>query len=173
VIVKCCTGHRRVFQGLHWSEQWALHPQIRMRCCLQRQRLNQWHFPLGSSQAVEMIDNYGTQCMSVQLVAAVYYKSKMLSLWNVPMGIAGYVQVCIRCCVQRQRLDQWHCCSQAVEMIDNYGTQLLGPGVRGRHRDIWRRLVHMELTALGVVYKWHKLAKDRLAWRKLIASVRT
>ena len=36
-----------------------------------------------------------------------------------------------------------------VEMIDSYRTRLLGPGVRGRHRDIWRTLVHMELTALG------------------------
>ena len=62
-----------------------------------RQRLDQWHFPLGSSQAVEMIDNYGTQLMSVQLDANVMnIKIKIrLWLWNVPMGIAGYVQVCI------------------------------------------------------------------------------
>ncbi len=66
VSVKCCTGHGRVFQGEHWSTQWALHPQIRIRCWLQRQRC--------CSQAVEMIDNHGTRYMSVQLVAAVYYK---------------------------------------------------------------------------------------------------
>jgi len=78
--------------------------------------------------------------------------------------------------VQRQQLEQWHFplgSSQAVEMIDNYGTQLLGPGVRGRHRDTTLEDMHKDLTALGVVYKWHKLAKDTLAWRKLIASVRT
>ena len=47
-------------------------------------------------------------------------------------------------------------------MMDNYTTQLLGPRVRGSHRDTWRTLVHKDLTALGVVYKWHELAKDRL-----------
>ncbi len=73
VSVKCCTGHGRVFQGEHWSTQWALHPQTRIRCWLQRQRLDQWHC---CSQAVEMIDNHGTQHMSVQLIAAVYYKVK-------------------------------------------------------------------------------------------------
>ncbi len=72
-----------------------------------------------------------------------------------------------------QQLDQWHCCSQTVETTDNHGTQLLGPGVRGRHRDTTLEDMHKDLTALGVVYKWHKLAKDTLAWRKLIASVRT
>ncbi len=28
VIVTCCTGHGRGCKGLHWSEPWALHPQI-------------------------------------------------------------------------------------------------------------------------------------------------
>jgi len=48
-----------------------------MRCCLQRQRLDQWRFPLGSSQAVEMIDNYVTQCMSAQLVVHVMNSFKI------------------------------------------------------------------------------------------------
>ena len=48
-------------------------------------------------------------------------------------GLTGCLKVCIEassgpcthigCCVQRQRLDQWHCSGQAVEMIHNHGTQ--------------------------------------------------
>jgi len=48
-------------------------------------------------------------------------------------GLIGCLKVCmeasngpcthIGCCVQRQRLDQWHCSGQAVEMIHNNGTQ--------------------------------------------------
>jgi len=93
VSVKCCTGHGRVFQGEHWSTQWALHPQIRIRCWLQRRRLDQWHC---CSQAVEMIDNHGTQYMSVQLVAAVYHKIKMLWLSHVALSMAGCFKVGIQ-----------------------------------------------------------------------------
>ncbi len=48
-------------------------------------------------------------------------------------GLTGCLKVCVEtssgpcthigCCVQRQRLDQWHCSGQAVEMIHNHGTQ--------------------------------------------------
>jgi len=65
---------------LHWAWQGVSRSSLKRAMSLastnphemfRRQRLDQWHFPLGSSQAVEMIDNYGTQLMSVQLVANV------------------------------------------------------------------------------------------------------
>jgi len=68
-----------------------------MQCCLQRQRLDQWHFPLGSSQAVEMIDNYGTQYTSVQLVAKVMNiikKGKKVVIVNCSIG-HGRVWTCL------------------------------------------------------------------------------
>ena len=30
-----------------------------------------------------------------------------------------------RCCVQGQQLDQWHCCSQIVEMTDIHESQCM------------------------------------------------
>ena len=42
VIVNCCIGHGRTFSDVYCSEWWALYPQIRIRCCVQRQRSAQW-----------------------------------------------------------------------------------------------------------------------------------
>lgn len=50
--------------------------------------------------------------------------------------------------------------------------QLIGPGVRGRPRESWRSNVCRDVTALKVA-SWYRIAQDRLAWRQLIASVRT
>ena len=50
--------------------------------------------------------------------------------------------------------------------------QLVGPGVRGRPRESWWSMVCRDLTALKVA-SWYKTAQDRLAWRQLVASVRT
>ena len=50
--------------------------------------------------------------------------------------------------------------------------QLIGPGVRGRPRESWRSIVCRDLTALKVA-NWYRTAQDRLAWRQLVASVRT
>ena len=42
-----------------------------------------------------------------------------------------------------------------------------GQTLSQRHlEDIAQTFRHKDLTALGVVYKWHKLANHRLAWRK-------
>jgi len=37
--------------------------------------------------------------------------------------ISLHPQILMRWCVQRQRLAQWHCCGQAVEIIHNHGIQ--------------------------------------------------
>ena len=50
--------------------------------------------------------------------------------------------------------------------------QLLGPGVSGRPRESWRSIVLKDLTALKVA-RWYETVQDRLAWRQLVASVRT
>ena len=50
--------------------------------------------------------------------------------------------------------------------------QPIGPGVRGRPREPWRSTVCRDLTALEVA-DWYRTAQDRLAWRQLVASIRT
>ncbi len=149
VIVKCCNGHVRVCTCLHWSEQWASHPQIRIRCCVQRQQLDHWHC---CNQAVEMTENHVTQCMSFQLVADVM--NRLLKKRNVVIVkcCTGHCRVCTglhwserwvlhpqfrnRCCLQRERLDQWRCCSQAVETIDKTSHNAhLAVGIRIRETD--------------------------------------
>ena len=49
--------------------------------------------------------------------------------------------------------------------------QLPSPGVKGHPRDLWRTVVHKDLSALKIEFKWHKLAQIRQAWRQVIATV--
>ena len=51
--------------------------------------------------------------------------------------------------------------------------QLSGPGVRGRPRELWRTVVHKDLSAVKVGIKRYKLTRYRQAWRQLIATVCT
>ena len=50
--------------------------------------------------------------------------------------------------------------------------ELIGPGVRGRPQESWRSIVCRDLTALKVA-SWYSTAQDGVAWRQLVASVRT
>ena len=45
-------------------------------------------------------------------------------------------------------------------------------GVKGRPRDSWWTVVHKDLSTLKAGLKWYKLARNRQAWRQLIATVR-
>ena len=98
--------------------------------------LDQWHC---CGQAVKMTHNHGTQCKSVHLAAdgmsctlenTKKFDCELLHwAWEgvyrsvLQRVMSLHPQIHIRCCVQRQRLAQWHCCGQAVEMIHNHGTQ--------------------------------------------------
>ncbi len=70
-------------------------PCTHIGCCVQRQRLDQWHC---SGQAVEMIHNHGTnarQCTWLQMGWAVLEKTKYIWWWIAALGMGGCVQVCI------------------------------------------------------------------------------
>ena len=43
--------------------------------------------------------------------------------WSEQWALHPHFQ--ITCCVQRQQLDHWHCCNQAVEVTDNHGNQCM------------------------------------------------
>ena len=76
LIVNCCIGHGRVFSGLYCSEWWALYPQIRIRCCVQRQRSAQW--ALFAVKLWKWYRNMGlnaNQCTWLQMGWAVVWKT--------------------------------------------------------------------------------------------------